>query len=178
MRIVEVKTEADIPQAIKDTPFAELIRYNNFGAEFKTYEKAQLLVGMCMDNRHQLRLPQNFAYIIRSGGGNLRYSEFKISYAIAIGNVKQVVLMSHNDCGMEGLVSKKDKFVSGLVANAGWEPDKAEEHFMNYAPMFEIENSVEFILSESKRLNEKYPRIEIIPAFYRIDDDTIHLVEE
>ena len=34
---------------------------------------------MCMDNRKQLRLPDNFAYILRTGGGNIRYSEFKIS---------------------------------------------------------------------------------------------------
>ena len=40
---------------------------------------------MCMDNRKHLHIPDNFAFIIRSGGANLRYSEFKVSYAIAVG---------------------------------------------------------------------------------------------
>ena len=46
-----------------------------------------LLVGMCMDNRRHVYIPDNFAFIIRSGGANLRCSEFKVSYAIAVGQV-------------------------------------------------------------------------------------------
>jgi len=56
-----------------------LIRYQDFAAPHKQYVSAQLLVGMCMDNRKQLKIPENFAYIIRTGGANLRYSEFKVS---------------------------------------------------------------------------------------------------
>jgi carbonic anhydrase len=53
--------------------------YQNFSEEFKAYNMAQMLVGMCMDNRKQLRILENFAYIIRNVGANLRYSEFKVS---------------------------------------------------------------------------------------------------
>ncbi len=60
-----------------------------------------------MDNRKQLNIPNNFAYILRTGGGNLRYSEFKISYAIAVGGVKALALIGHNRCGMVNLMNKR-----------------------------------------------------------------------
>ena len=73
-----------------------------------------------MDHRKRLRIPDNFAYIIRAGGGNLRYSEFKVSYAIAVGEVKTIALIGHNQCGMVNLISKREQFIQGMVEHAGW----------------------------------------------------------
>ena len=95
-----------------------------------------------MDNRKRIRIPDNFSYVIRVGGANLRYSEFKVSYAIAVGGVKTIALIGHNHCGMVNLNSRRDQFVQGLVENAGWEKEKGEEHFRHYAPMFEIGNEI------------------------------------
>lgn len=177
-KLVEVSNENEIFSQYKGTPIESLLRYHNLGETFKKYDKAELLIGMCMDNRKQLNIPNNFAYIIRSGGGNLRYSEFKVSYAIAIGGVKAVALIGHNNCGMVNLMSKKEKFIKGLVENAGWNEKKAEEHFTSFAPMFEIENETDFLLSESKRLREKYPKILFVPLFYNLEDNLLYLVEE
>ncbi len=73
-----------------------------------------------MDNRKHLHIPDNFAFIIRAGGANLRYSEFKVSYAIAVGSVSCIALVGHNQCGMVNLISRKEQFIRGLVENAGW----------------------------------------------------------
>lgn len=154
MQLLKILCENDIPEIYKNTPVEELIRYQNLKKEFESYQNAQILVGMCMDNRKQLRLPENFAYIIRTGGANLRYSEFKISYAIAIGGVKHIALIAHDRCGMVNLVSRKQQFIDGLCKNAGWDRERAEEHFMNYAPIFEIDNEIEFTVEESKRLEK------------------------
>ena len=70
-----------IPEEYKNTPIGELLAYHNLGKTYQQYQQAQLLIGMCMDNRKHLSIPDNFAYIIRSGGANLRYSEFRVSYA-------------------------------------------------------------------------------------------------
>ena len=78
----------DIKPAYRNTPISSLLEYHNLGRQLDGYSTAALLIGMCMDNRKRLRLPDNFAYIIRSGGANLRYSEFKVSYAIAVGGSK------------------------------------------------------------------------------------------
>jgi len=119
-----------------------------------------------MDNRKHLRIPDNFAYIIRAGGANLRYSEFKVSYAIAFDGVKSIALIGHAQCDMVNLMAKKAAFINGLIDNAGWESEAAEDHFNHYAPMFEIGNEVDFVLSEVKRLRLRYPRILVAPLLY------------
>lgn len=177
-RLIKVLSDEDISLKYKGTPIEKLLKYHNLGYSFDEYEKAELLIGMCMDNRKQLKIPNNFSYIIRSGGGNLRYSEFKVSYAIAVGGVKTIALTGHNNCGMVNLMSKKEKFIKGLVENAGWEQKQAEEHFRNFAPMFEIDNEIDFLISEAKRLRDKYPKILVAPLFYNVDDNLLYLVNE
>lgn len=176
--IIKIKTAGDIPAEYRNTPVGLLLEYHNLGKQFDVYERAQLLVGMCMDNRKHLNIPENFAYIIRSGGANLRYSEFKVSYAIAVGKVKHIALIGHNNCGMVNLVARKNEFIDGMVENAGWEREKAEEHFMQFAPMYEIGNETDFVLSETKRLGSRYPKVVIAPMLYLVSENKLYLLKE
>ena len=155
-----------------------LLEYHNLNRALDEHIKAQVLIGMCMDNRKHLRMPDNFAYIIRTGGANLRYSEFKVSYALAIGEVKFIILIGHNQCGMVNLVARRDQFVSGLVEHAGWSREWAEEHFMHFAPMFEIGNEIDFVLSEASRLRNRYPKIMIAPLYYKVEDNLLYQLKE
>jgi len=176
--LISINSSEEILTEYRETPIGRLIEYHNLNKPLDIYDKAQLLIGMCMDNRKHLHIPDNFAFIIRSGGANLRYSEFKVSYAIAVGQVSHIALMGHNNCGMVNLVSRRTEFINGLVETAGWERDRAEEHFMNYAPMFEISNETEFILSETKRLRLRYPKVKIAPLFYRVEDNKLYFIDE
>jgi carbonic anhydrase len=74
-RLIKVGKTQDINVKHLNTPIGDLLEYHNLHKEFGVYDRAQLLIGMCMDNRKHLRIPDNFEYIIRSGVGNLRYSE-------------------------------------------------------------------------------------------------------
>jgi len=177
-RLIAITKTKDILPEYSETPIGLLLEYHNLKKSFDTYKQAQLLIGMCMDNRTHLRIPDNFAFIIRSGGANLRYSEFKISYAIAVGGVKHITLIGHNNCGMVNLHARKDNFIKGLVDKAGWDKESAEEHFMHFAPMFEIENEINFILNETKRLRIRYPKIKISPMYYHIEDNLLYLIKE
>ena len=177
-RLFAVTSQADIFREYRDTPIGLLLEYHNLNREYETYTQAQLLVGMCMDNRKHLHIPDNFSYIIRAGGANLRYSEFKVSYAIAVGGVKHIALIGHNQCGMVNLFARKETFIKGLVENAGWEKDWAEEHFMHFSPMFEIGNEVDFVLSEAKRLRLRYPKIQVAPLLYKVEDNLLYQVKE
>ena len=123
-------------------------------------------------------MPDNFAFIIRAGGANMKFSEFKVSYAIAVGKVNYIALIGHNNCGMVNLISRKTEFINGLVDIAGWKRERAEEHFMQFAPMFEIGNEINFILSETKRLRLLYPKIVIAPMFYLVEDNKLYLINE
>lgn len=177
-RIIALSSNNDIPQSFRDTPIEEFIQYHNLNKSFPNTVKAELLIGMCMDNRKNLRIPDGYAFVLRSGGGNLRFSEFKVSYAVAIGGIRAIALLAHDQCGMVNLMARKNRFVDGLVKNGGWEADKAEEHFWHFAPMFEIGNEIDFVLSEAKRLRLRYPKISVAPLLYKIEDNMLYGIRE
>ena len=173
-----VKSEEDIPKVWRDTPIGLLLEYHNLGRPFEVYPQAQLLIGMCMDNRKHLHMPDNFAFIIRSGGANLRYSEFKVSFAIGVGGVSHIALIGHTKCGMVNLASQKQTFIDGLVKYGGWEMKEAEEHFLKYSALHEIGDAVEFILMEVMRLRLRYPKVTVAPMFYKVEDNMLYIIEE
>jgi carbonic anhydrase len=178
MNLIDIRSVDDIPEPYRDTPIGRLVEYHNLSRPQETYSRAELLIGMCMDNRKHLHIPDNFAFIIRAGGANLRYSEFKVSFAIAIGGVEHIVLIGHSNCGMVNLIGKRDQFIDGLVERAGWERSAARDHFLHLAPMFEIGNEVEFLLSEVKRLRDRYPKVAVAPMLYKVEDNRLYFVRE
>jgi carbonic anhydrase len=174
--LIPVLTKSDIPTYYRGTPIELFLKYHNLDEPFVSYQKAQMLIGMCMDHRKHLHIPENFAYIIRSGGANLRYSEFKVSYAIAVGGVQAIALIAHTHCGMVNLISRREAFIQGLMDNAGWKRNRAEEHFMNLAPMYEIDNETDFVAMEALRLRNKYPKVLVAPMLYKVEDNRLYLV--
>lgn len=176
-KIKALNTEADIPKELLGTPFEDLIRYQNFEEPFKEVEKPELLVAMCMDNRKRLNIPERFAYITRTGGGNVRNLEFCLSFAIGVGGVTHIALVSHTDCGMVGLASKRDKFIEGMIARADWNREATETFFQQFAPFFEIGDPVLFSYTEYKRLAGMYPGIKFYPFLYKVEDNKLYAVQ-
>ena len=175
---IEIRSDADIPKRWRATPIGALLRYHNLGAPLPgRAEKPELLIGMCMDSRKHLRIPDNFAFILRTGGGNLSLSEFRVSYAISVGGVRAIALMGHTNCGMSGLAARRGVFVDGLI-DVGWTRGAAEEHFDRFAPQHEIGVEADFIRAEARRLRALYPKVEVAPLLYRIEDDSVVLLRE
>lgn len=162
----------------RGTPIADLLAYNNLGMPSPCYIRAELLIGMCMDNRKHLLMPANFAYVMRTGGANLRGLDFQISYAVSVGGVRAICLIGHDQCGMVGLASRREAFVKGLVESAGWDRIKAEEHYDANASRFEIVEAVQFVRSEARRLGELYPKLTVAPLFYFIKDSMLYQIDE
>jgi carbonic anhydrase len=79
---------------------------------------------------------------------------------------------------MVNLIDRKEQFIRGLVKNAGWQLEAAEDHFHQFAPMFEIGNEIDFVLSEVKRLRLRYPKILVAPFLYRVEDNRLYLIQE
>lgn len=177
-RLISISTPDDILPEYRDGPIGRLLEYHNLGRPFDEYDKAQLLIGMCMDNRKSLRLPANFAYVIRTGGGNLKFNEFKVSFAIALGGVRSIALISHTDCGMVNLIARRERFVDGLVEHAGWEREKAAAHFDQSVPHFEIRDPIVFVANQAQRLQALYPRIQVAPLLYRVEDSRLYQIQE
>lgn len=177
-RLIEIKNDIDIPEEYRETPIGLLLKYHDLESPFDTYAQARLLIGMCMDNRKHLRIPDNFAYILRSGGANLRYSEFKVSYALSIGAIQHIAIIGHNHCGMVHLNDRKELFINGLVESAGWTRERATQHFEEFAPKWEIGDAIEFAVSEAQRLRETYPKITAAPMHYKVENNKIYLIKE
>lgn len=176
--LLDIRSRGDIPQEYQNTPIGLLLEYHNLNREFDSYDSAQLLVGMCMDNRKHLHIPENFSFIIRAGGANLRPSEFKISYVIAVAGIRYIALIGHDQCSMVNVMARKERFIQGLIDGAGWDREEAKRYFLKFAPMFEIGNEVDFVQSEAKRLRLKYPKIVIAPLIYRVQENRLYLIEE
>src|SRR3954471_12926872 len=136
--IIPVNYRKDILPQYRDTPVGLLLEYHNLGRALGSASAPQLLIGMCMDSRKALRIPNDFAFVLRTAGANMRDNEFRIAYAIAVGNVHTIVLIAHTDCGMAQLDSRREDFIEALVRNAGWERQRAEQHFAESAPKFGI----------------------------------------
>lgn len=176
--LLAVDTLEDILPQYRDTPVGALLEYHNLERPLDPHATAKLLVGMCMDNRTGLRIPENFAFVLRTSGANMRHNEFRISFAIAVGGIQAIALVAHTNCGMVNLNAKHERFVRGMVENAGWDEDRAEQHFLNYAAIFEIDDEVSFVVAEAARLRSQYPRLQIAPLLYRVEDHRLYQIVE
>ncbi len=177
-KLIEVNSVENIFPEYRKTPVGMFLEYHNLNRPFCHCRQPQILIGMCMDNRKNLWIPDNFAFVIRSGGANLFYHEFQVSYAIAVGGVRCIALIGHSNCGMVKLEERKEQFINGLVKNAGWKKEAARMHFENLALFFEIGDAVEFVLSEVARLRKRYPAVMVAPLYYDIETSKIHQIEE
>lgn len=176
--LTAVNKISDILAEYRNSPVETLLAYHNLEMPFNdyTYTSAQLLIVMCMDHRKTMRIPDNFAYILRTGGASTQSLDFKISYAVAIGQVSAIALIGHNDCGMENLSAKRANFICGLVQNGGWTTERATEHFDHMAPFFEIDNAADFIVQQASRLRQRYPKILVAPIMYLVEDKRLYLM--
>ena len=176
--LIEIKTSKDIPPQYHNTPIASFLEYHNLDLKFKKHKNPELLIGMCIDSRQIIQVPHNFAYVVRTGGGNMRDMEFNISYAIAVGGIKHIIVLGHTNCAMINLMSKKDDFIKGLVNSGGWEKYLAEEHFFQSEPIYEIKNEIGFVLKETRRMRLKYPAVTVVPMMYRVKNNLVYIIEE
>jgi carbonic anhydrase len=175
-RIIPVNYRDDILPEYQESPVGLLLEYHNLGRAIGSVAAPQVLIGMCMDSRKSLRIPNDFAFVLRTAGANMRDNEFRISYAIAVGGVRTIVLIAHTDCGMARLRQRRDQFIRGLMEVAGWDEARAVRHFEDSAPKFGIRDEVEFVLREAERLRTIYPRIAVAPLLYRVEDDLLYQV--
>ena len=176
--LISIKAFNDIPGPLQNTVIGRLLAYHNVGHAFAHYERPELLIVMCMDYRESLRLPENFAYVIRVAGARVRQPDFGISYAIGVGGVTSIAVITHSDCGMVNVASKEEQFVHGLVERAGWESDTAQSHFASSAPVHEIGSETTSAVVGARRLGETYKKITAIPLVYRVEDKLLYLPKQ
>ena len=174
VRLIPVDSAEAILPAYRGTPIDRLLRHHNLGQELpRTNGKPQLLISMCMDHRKVLLLPSEFAFVLRSAGGNLRDNEFDVSIAIAVGGVRSIAVVKHTDCLMSRVTGTRDAFIQGLVERGGWGADEAAAHFDSHAERYQIGEPVDFAGTEADRLRRRYPGVQVAPLLYQVENDRL-----
>ncbi len=175
--VIPVNSPDDIIPPYRGTPFEELLAYHNLGApQPETTGSARMLIVACMDNRKELHIPPEFAYVIRTAGANITDSEFSISYAISVGGVRHIAVIAHTHCGMAHVDEKRDAVIAGLVEHAAWTEADASAHFDAHVSHYHVGDPAEFALSEAVRLDAMYPPIRVAPFLYSVEDDRLSIL--
>lgn len=82
-------------------PIHILLQSHNEGAIFPPFERPALAVVTCMDSRIRLHLPENFAFVLRTGGANPVPVEPYLAFAVARMGIETIALIGHTDCAMQ-----------------------------------------------------------------------------
>lgn len=173
LTLVPVCGASDILPAYRGTVVGDLLAYHNLGAPHRRHTKTELLIGTCMDHRLQLRIPSDFAFVLRCAGANLGMLVFDMSFAIAVGGVRSICLIGHDACRMVDVASQRQAFVSGLVEIVGWERHRAEEHFDANCSRYGFDDIATFVWLEAERLRRAYEGIGVAPLLYSLDDRSL-----
>jgi carbonic anhydrase len=176
--LVPATHPSDVLSAYRDTPIASLLAYHNLRRRHRRHARAELLLALCLDQPGRLRVPDSFAFVLRTGGGNVKALDFHVSLAVALGGMRALALVGHDECGLVDLVRRRDAFVARLREHGGWLRGDAEDHFDRNAPLFEAGDVGELVLSEAARLRARYPRLLVAPLFYRIREDRLYQLVE
>lgn len=178
MKTSSLQSVSDIPSQYLNTPVEKLIRYHNWQESYATYDYPEILVAKCMDYRVQLSLPSRFAYKLRTGGCNLCHNDFQVAYAVAVGGVKAIALISHTDCGMVALEEKRQTFIEGFTGISDWHPGEAAAFFDKHATENALCRESDIIFEEATRYRSWFPRLAIATFLYRVEDGLLYLLEE
>jgi carbonic anhydrase len=177
-RLIPVERVSDILPPYKDTSIGRLLEYHNLARPHDSLQQPELLIGVCVEQPHRLRIPEAFAIVIQSERGMISGNAFEVSYAIALGGIRCIALIGHNNCGMVNFSARKEEFVQGLVNRAGWECHLAEEYFYHNAEMCETGDEMDVLLNEAKRLRLRYPMMQVAPLIYRMEDGLLYQIDE
>lgn len=155
-------------------PVQTLLQSHNSGVVFPAFTRPELAVVTCMDFRIHLQMPENFAFVLRTGGANPEPVEPYLAYSVARMGIGAIALIGHTDCAMQ--------YPNPYVLNR---LPTGEEHIRRYRAQIaalaigEVEH---FIRRQAQRLASRLG-LPVAPLLYLVEDHRLvcldeHLVEE
>jgi carbonic anhydrase len=171
--------EADILRPYRDSPVAQLLRWQNLDgpAPAARLAKPSLVLSVCFEHEPVLRLAPGFAITLRTAAGSLKRVPFDVSWALGIAGATAITLVGHEDCGMAGLRQHREAFVDRMVGIAGWEKAAAEQHFDHWSDLFEVAHPADLLLAETRRLRSRYPGLVVAPLLLAADGKLNQVIE-
>ena len=176
--LVPVTAWWDVPAEWRETPVGEFVAYHSLARPLRRHDHHELLIGTCMDGRIALRLPEGFAYVLRTAGASLAPVAGNVSYVLGTKGIRHVVVLAHTGCGAVGLSGKRAKVVEGLVKNAGWDRGRAEQHFHDEVAPHGIDDPAGFAFREARWIEREYPRVKAVAMLYETGTGGLSLVRD
>lgn len=142
-------------------PVHTLLRSHNEGAVFPPFFQPELAVVTCMDFRIHLRMPENFAFVLRTGGANPEPVEPYLAFSVARMGIQAIALIGHTDCAMQ----YPDPYVLNHLPTD-------EEHIRRYRAQIaalaigEVEL---FTRRQARKLSIRLG-LPVVPLLYRVED--------
>jgi carbonic anhydrase len=171
--LVELRSRDDIPQEWIGTPIEAFIMSQNFCWPIQPTGKPEMLITTCIEFRYALPVPRMYAYVIRRASGRIIGSEFSVAYTMSKG-VKCLAMIGHNDCGMTKVPEATPDLIRVLV-NQGWDPQLAEQYVVKHGARHAIDDEIEALKQEYRRMRSLFPKLLIAPLFVCLYDSKLYL---
>lgn len=138
-----------------------LIAAHNDGADVPAFRAPQLAIVTCMDFRIRLRLPENFAFVLRSGGANPRPVEPYLAFSVARTGIHAIALIGHTDCAMQS----PDPYVVNDLPTS----EDLKRVYRSEIAALAVGEVTHFTRIEAARLEERFG-LPVVPLLYRVED--------
>lgn len=177
-RLIPVESQKDIPSELRGTPIGILFECQNLGQmNVPAPETPQLIVGMCIDTARSLHLPREFAYVVKREGANMQGAEFTLAMAMLDG-ITHMALIAHGGCAMSNSQELRSQFIETLVKEHAWTDQQAIRFFDEHLRSKEVDNEIDFVLEEAERLGRVFRGLNVVPLFYRAENDRLYLIRD
>ncbi|GEM81966.1 carbonic anhydrase [Meiothermus hypogaeus] len=142
-------------------PIQILLQSHNQGIPFAPFAKPVLAVLTCMDFRIHLQMPENFAFVLRTGGANPEPVEPYLAFSVARMGIQAIALIGHTDCAMQ--------YPDPYVLNHLPAEEERIQHYRAQIAALAIGEVKLFTRRQARRLEERLG-LPVVPLLYRVED--------
>ncbi|MCX7782833.1 MAG: carbonic anhydrase [Meiothermus sp.] len=150
-------------------PVHTLLRSHNEGLSFPPFIHPVLAVVTCMDFRIHLRMPENFAFVLRTGGANPEPVEPYLAFSVARMGIQAIALIGHTDCAMQ--------YPDPYVLNHLPADDELIRHYRAQIAALAIGEVELFTGRQARKLGERLG-LPVLPLLYRVEDHRLICLDE
>ena len=177
-RLRAVRSASDILTAHRGTPIEDLLAAQNLGQPFPVGETPSLLVATCIDSRVRLALPAGAAFELRAAGVNLGEGGFfQIALIVSLVGIRHVALISHDDCAMIGLTSKRATAAQGLARLDAWDATAAEAFLAKHDESWQQNDPIETVKRHARELGERLGPVRFAPLHYSVREHRLYQID-
>ncbi len=154
-------------QSDADQALEVLLGSHNLEKDYEPFTLPKLAIVTCMDFRIQLRLPRNFAFVLRTGGANIRPIETYLAFSVARTGIHAIAIIGHTDCAME----KPDPYVVDELPT----DNETKIFYRSQIASLAIRDAREYTLAQAKMLEERLG-LPGLPLIYDVETHKLELL--